>query len=212
MRTMKEFEQVTGIRFNMNMSGKMAGVNCLSTSNLVNPFCAARKNNPDMICSKCYADSTCKRYHKLQDNMLTNTAILTTRLFEIDEMPTINAAIFRFEAFGDLINATQCRNYFRLCKANPAVHFALWTKNPGIVRQAIAAGENKPENLVILLSSAKIGERVNPAKWDFIDKTFTVYRKNEMPPEVINCGARCCLTCQRCYHKETESNIREYLK
>lgn len=209
---MKEFERVSGIRFNMNMSGKMAGVNCLSTSNLVNPYCIARKKNPDMICSKCYADSTCKRYHALQANMLQNTVILTTRLFEVEELPNVKADIFRLEAFGDLINATQCRNYFRLCKANPATRFALWTKNPGIVAQAIKAGESKPENLVILLSSAKIGERADAGKFPFIDKTFTVYRKTEMPPELINCGSRNCATCQRCYRKETESDVREYLK
>ena len=210
--TIKEFERVSGIRFNLNMSGKMAGVNCLSTSNLVNPYCIARKKNPEMICSKRYADSTCKRYHALQENMLKNTVILTTKLFEVEELPNVNADIFRFEAFGDLINATQCRNYFRLCKANPETRFALWTKNPGIVAQAIRQGESKPANLVILLSSAIIGERADAGKFPFIDKTFTVYRKNEMPPEMINCGARCCATCQRCYHKETESDIREYLK
>ena len=210
--TIKEFEKFSGIRFNLNMSGKMAGVKCLSTSNLVNPFCAARKNNPDMICSKCYADSTCRRYHALQENMLKNTAILTTRLFEIADLPAVETDIFRLEAFGDLINATQCRNYFRLCKVNTGTRFALWTKNPGIVAQAIKAGESKPANLVILLSSAKIGERADAGKFPFIDKTFTVYRKNEMPPEMINCGSRACATCQRCYHKETENDIREYLK
>ena len=210
--TIKEFEKFSGIRFNLNMSGKMAGVNCLSTSNLANPFCAARKNNPEMICSKCYADSTCRRYHALQENMLKNTAILTTRLFDVEELPNVNADIFRLEAFGDLINATQCRNYFRLCKANSETRFALWTKNPGIVVQAIKAGESKPANLVILLSSAKIGERADAGKFPFIDKTFTVYRKNEMPSEMINCGSRACATCQRCYHKETENDIREYLK
>lgn len=208
----KEFEKATGIRFNLNMSGKMAGVNCLSTSNLCNPFCEARKGNPDMICSKCYADSTCKRYHALQANMQRNSEILTARLFEVEELPNVNADIFRLEAFGDLINATQCRNYFRLCKANPETRFALWTKNPGIVARAIREGESKPANLVILLSSAKIGERADAGKFPFIDKTFTVYRKTEMPPEMINCGARCCASCQRCYHKETETDIREYLK
>ena len=212
MLTMKQFEKKTGIRFNVNMSGKMAGVNCLSTSNLANPFCAARKKDPNSICSKCYADTTCKRYSALNVNMIKNTEILTSVLFDVHEMPMINAAIFRFEAFGDLINKTQCINYFRLCKANPHVRFALWTKNPGIVRQAINAGETKPKNLVILLSSHKIGKKIDSSKWDFIDKTFTVYRKTEMPETEINCGARSCLACQRCYHKNTETDIREYLK
>lgn len=211
MKTMKQFEKETGIRFNVNMSGKMSGVNCLSTSNLVNPFCIARKKDPNSICSKCYADTTCKRYSALQQNMLRNTEILTETLFKISDMPVINASIFRFEAFGDLLNATQCINYFRLCKANPHVRFALWTKNPGFVRQAIQT-ESKPENLIILLSSAKIGEKADASRFDFIDKTFTVYRKADMPEEKINCGARACLACQRCYNKNTESEVREYLK
>lgn len=211
MITMKDFEKKTGIRFNMNMSGKMAGVNCLSTSNLVNPFCAARKKDPASICSKCFADTTVRRYSALNTNMERNTLILTTTLYSVEDMPIINAAIFRLESFGDLINDIQCINYFRLCKANPHVRFALWTKNPGIVRRALKQ-ESKPGNLVILLSSHKIGEKVNPARFDFVDKTFTVYRKNEMPPEKINCGARACLACQRCYSKDTENEIREYLK
>lgn len=212
MITMKEFEKRTGIRFNTNMSGKMAGVNCLSTSNLINPFCAARKKDPACICSKCFADTTCKRYAALNRNMIKNTEILTATLFDVSEMPAVTGPIFRLESFGDLVNPLQCVNYFRLCKANPGVRFALWTKNPGIVARAIDAGESKPENLVILLSSAKIGIKASAERWPFIDKTFTVYRKTEMPPEMINCGARACLACQRCYHKHTENEIREYLK
>lgn len=211
MITMKEFEKRTGVRFNMNMSGKMFGVNCLSTSNLVNPFCAARKKDPDCICSKCFADTTCKRYAALNRNMIRNTEILTSRLFSVDEMPAVTGPIFRLESFGDLVNALQCVNYFRLCKANTAVRFALWTKNPGFVRQALQT-EEKPENLVILLSSAEIGKKADAVRWWFIDKTFTVYRHDEMPPEMINCGSRACLACQRCYSKDTENDIREYLK
>lgn len=211
MITMKEFERKTGIRFNMNMSGKMAGINCLSTSNLANPYCAARKKNPDCICSKCYADSTCRRYSALQNNMLRNTEILTTTLFLVEDMPRVNAQIFRLEAFGDLVNATQCINYFRLAAANPRTNFALWTKNPGIVRQALKT-ESKPENLVILLSSATIGKKEDASRFEFVDKTFTVYRKDQMDESQINCGSRNCLECQRCYYKDTETEIREYLK
>lgn len=211
MITMKEFERRTGVRFNTNMSGKMSGINCLSTSNLINPYCIARKKDPTCICSKCYADTTCKRYSALQQNMLRNTEILTTVQFTVEDMPLINSMIFRLEAFGDLVNDTQCINYFRLAKANPSVSFALWTKNPGIVRQALKT-ESKPENLVILLSSAKIGKREDMSRFPFIDKTFTVYRKEEMPESLINCGSRNCLECRRCYYKNTDTDIREYLK
>lgn len=211
MLAMKEFEKNTGIRFNTNMSGKMAGVNCLSTSNLVNPFCTARKKNPACICSKCFADTTCKRYAALNRNMIKNTEILTSVLFDVSEMPIVTGPIFRLESFGDLSNTTQCINYFRLCKANPGVRFALWTKNPAIMQRALQQ-EEKPGNLVILLSSPKTGVKADAGRWPFVDKTFTVYRKNDMPPEMINCGARSCITCQRCYSRDTENDIREYLK
>lgn len=212
MKSIQQFEKETGIKFNKNMSGKMEGITCLSTSNLCNKFCAARKNNPDSICSKCFADGTCKRYAALNKNMAVNTDILTSRLFEIDEFPMINAMIFRLESFGDLNNALQCMNYFRLCKRNPGVRFALWTKNPNFVQQAIDAGESKPENLVVLLSSHIIGKRADASRWPFIDKTFTVYEKGQLDDQHINCGSRSCLTCQRCYHKHTETDIRERLK
>ena len=211
MITMKEFEKATGIRFNTNMSGKMSGINCLSTSNLCNPFCAARKKDCASICSRCYADTTVRRYSALNKNMERNSEILTARLLELDELPMINAAIFRFEAFGDLINATQARNYIRLAKVNPHTMFALWTKNPGILAQAIAA-EGKPENMVVLLSSHIIGQQADASRWEFVDKTFTVYRKEDMPEDMINCGSRQCLTCRRCYSHDTETDIREYLK
>jgi len=208
---MQQFEKETGIRFNVNMSGKMEGVWCLSTSNLCNPFCAARKAKEGCICSKCFADTTCKRYAPLNENMRRNTEILTAAVIPVKGMPTINAAIFRLEAFGDLVNATQCINYFNLCKANPHVRFALWTKNPGFVKQALKT-DSKPKNLVIVLSSAMIDSPCDPSPFPFVDKTFTVYRKSSMPAEMINCGSRCCLTCQRCYKKTTAKEIREYLK
>ena len=211
MMTMKKWEKMTGVKFNSYMTGKMEGITCLSTSNLCNPFCAARKDRKDMICSRCYADASCKNYKGLRDNMARNTEILTTNLF--DTFPVINAMIFRLEAFGDLVNCTQARNYLRLCKANPGVRFALWTKNPGILAQAIKL-EGKPENLVCILSSAKFNETCDASRWSFIDKTFTVYDKATIAAQnvAINGGSRNCLACQRCYHKNTETNIREQLK
>ena len=209
MKSIQQFEKETGIKFNKNMSGKMEGITCLSTSN---PFCEARKKDCSSICSRCFADSTCKRYAALNQNMARNTKILTSRLFDVSEFPVINAMIFRLESFGDLMNKTQCINYFRLCKRNPSVRFALWTKNPNFVQQAIDAGESKPGNLVILLSSHIIGKRADASRWSFVDKTFTVYSKEQMSDEDINCGSRNCMLCLRCYHKDTENDIRERLK
>lgn len=213
MMTIREFEKTTGVTLNKYMTGKMEGVKCLSSSCLCNPFCAARRNNPEMVCSACFAAGTVGRYKALNQNMMHNTEILTSTLFEVDAFPALNDSIFRLESFGDLVNATQARNYIRFAKANPYTRFALWTKNPGILAQAIAL-EGKPENLICILSSAYLDKRCDASKWDFIDKTFTVYRPDTVAVNGIdiNCGARNCLTCQRCYRHDTETDIREQLK
>lgn len=213
--TVAQFEESTGYRFNKAMSGKMSGIMCASTSNLCNPFCAARKGNPDMICAACFADSTCKQYEALRENMARNTEIITARLFEDWELPELPGPLFRFESFGDLRNVTQARNYIRMARVNPGVACALWTKNPGFLRQAVALEGGRPENLVTIHSSAYID---TPAPVDrfpgLFDKTFTVYRPETVAARGIdiNCGARDCMTCRRCYSRDTESDVRELLK
>lgn len=213
MKNVTQFEKSTGIKLNKYMTGKMDGIRCLSTSCLCNPFCEARRNNPDMVCAHCFAAGTVGRYSSLNQNMMRNTEILTSTLFAINDFPIMNDSIFRLESFGDLVNATQARNYIRFAKRNPFTRFALWTKNPGILAQAIAI-EGKPDNLICILSSAYLDKACDASRWSFIDKTFTVYRKETIAAQgiEINCGARCCLTCQRCYRKDTESVIREELK
>ena len=137
VRAIKAFEKKYGIRFNLNMSGKMADIKCLSTSNLCNPFCACRKNSPALICNKCFADSTCSRYAALRTNMERNTDILTSVMIPVEEWPLLNSVedpIFRFESFGDLVNEIQAQNYMNMARRNPKTRFALWTKNPGSFR------------------------------------------------------------------------------
>ena len=57
------------------------------------------------------------------------------------------------------------------------MHFALWTKNPWIIEDAFDASERKPSNLQIIYSSPCINDQADPG-YDFIDKIFTVYDKN----------------------------------
>jgi hypothetical protein len=140
-----------------------------------------------------------------------NADILTTRVLDKEELPLINACYFRFEAFGDLHNVTQVINYFNICKKNPDVHFALWTKNPGIIKEV---ANEKPKNLVILVSSLFLNKPVDIEKMPWIDKVFTVYDKETIEREKvkINCGARNCLKCHRCYKKSGAKYINEKLK
>lgn len=93
-------------------------------------------------------------------------------------------------------------------------------KNPFILEKAIAA-EGKPKNLIVVLSAEKL-DIIDPEKkyqqmkerFLFIDKMFFVHdKKAAVENEInINCGARNCLTCGRCYSKRTAPIVNELLK
>ena len=71
--------------------------------------------------------------------------------------------------------------------------------------------------MIIILSSVLLNTAIDAdtasAKYPFIDKVFTVYDKEHAQDVNINCGARSCAECQRCYHKsEGIEYINELLK
>lgn len=198
-----------------NHSGKMNGMISLSTSP-INPICEARAKDPASICSKCYSRTMQQRYTTLGQKLLSNAELLSRDVYAVDDMPIINALVFRLEAFGDLTNVNQVINYFNLCKANPFVHFTLWTKNPNFVAEAINGGEQKPNNLIIIYSSPFVNAEAGGVlqKYPFINKVFTVYTKEyaEAHNININCGAKHCLTCLLCYIDTETTYINELLK
>ena len=191
------------------MTGKMEGMMSLSTSCRTNPFCIKHAAVKGSICEKCYAQIQMKRYTNMSPCFERNAEVLTDSVIPVEYLPVINAAYFRLESFGDLINTTQVVNYFNLCKKNPRTSFALWTKNPQLI--APVANE-KPDNLQIVLSSIMINQIVDN-KYPFVDKIFTVYDKETIDRDHvnINCGARKCLECLKCYTKG-ETVINEKLK
>ena len=199
-----------------NMSGKMSGVPAISTNNLLNPFCNARKNNPDYICNKCFADKTVNRYSALRDNLTANYLTLTGSVLPFDELPIFgNVSFVRLEAFGDLANVTQAINYINIAYKNPSVTFTIWTKNYNILDQAITA-YGKPDNLICILSSIKLNQ-IDAAykKYSWIDHVFTVYTPGYIADNNvdINCGARSCVSCRRCYDRSNKDFfISEQLK
>ena len=71
----------------------------------------------------------------------------------------------------------------------------------------------KPDNLIIIRSSMFINKAVKPGYW-FVDKTFTVYDKEYIKANQvdINCGARDCINCLKCYTHNDKREIREKLK
>lgn len=211
--TLQNSKKISGLHFTVNHSGKMSGMVSLSTSVTTNERCAKNAQIKGSICEKCFAATQMKRYTSMEKPMVKNQQILTSEILPIEKLPTINNIYFRFESFGDLNNATQVINYFRICYKNPKVKFALWTKNPDYIADAIDQGYTKPENLNIVLSSLFINkERKNT--FDFIDKVFTVYDPKHIEENgtEINCGAKNCFTCGLCYEKNGISVINEKLK
>lgn len=217
--SIEEFEAYTGIMFSHNMSGKMEGVLAISTNCKANPYCKARLANGEGICASCFAQKTEKHYYELYANTALNAEILSTEIIPWELIPEINTDIVRIESFGDLINPTQAENYLRIIIKNPNVRFGWWTKNPNFIHIALRDYHNGevPKNVQIVLSSLHLNEeaKINPKFKYFISKVFTVYTPcyfNAMNIDMesfINCGARSCKQCQRCYNKEDYNVINK---
>lgn len=192
-------KQPSGLHFTTQHTGKMKGMYSLSTACSVNPQCQRNSKIEGSICSKCFAIKQMKRYPNMRDPFEKNFKILTESILDDSVLPYTNCLFFRLESFGDLGSPIQAANYFNLARKNPQTKFALWTKNPKFIAQAIEMGYSKPDNIQIIYSSLFINKR-NVPKMDFIDKVFTVFEKGK-EDSPINCGAKCCYTCHRCYDR-----------
>ena len=213
--TIKDFFKKWEVHITAQMTGKMEGFMSLSTSPLCNPLCMARRTVEGSICSKCYSCAMHKQYSALAKCLAKNTEVLTTTEIPVEEWPLINAHAFRLEAFGDVQNETQVRNYFNFCRRNRRTLFAAWTKNYAIYHSVIEGGVKKPSNLLIIISSPMINEEANLEACKYADKVFTVYDKEyaEKNNVVINCGKRKCLSCMQCYSRAgSPTIINELLK
>ena len=214
-----------GVHYTTEHTGKMKRVFSVSTDINSNPFCQARQMMIGCICHSCYAermlDDTKGVFRTANKAFKQNGEILCSRLLDDSEIPTIDAKrhpIFRFQAFADIRNVTEVLNYLKMARKNPKVRFALWTKNIGIVAQALKIVP-KPKNVQIVLSSLKVNEDDTflVERFPFVDKVFTVYDDAHIAQGVdINCGARSCFGCQRCYKPNPKGvslmQVRERLK
>jgi hypothetical protein len=200
-----------GLHYCTNHTGKMNGLHCLSTSVTVNPHCIKRQANGNSICAHCFAASMMKQYKALNETTTRNAEILTASILSFDVLPLIPVRYFRFESFGDLINTNQVINYFNIARKNPDTLCALWTKNPHIIAKAVEMGHEKPANLQIVLSSPLVNKPIKATKYAFIDKIFTVYDKQAAKAVNINCGARSCLACGRCYRPNPNGERIQYI-
>ena len=194
-------------------TGKMMGMQSMSTSCAGNRHCEENAKVEGSVCQKCYAQRIMKMRPNVDKCMRRNAEILANvDLEEHKELiPNINAAFFRIEAFGDLLNEQHVRNYFTIANANEDTHFALWTKNPALISRVIESGYDKPDNLQIIVSSLFLN-KVAEYQYEFIDKIFTVYDKEHAENVTINCGKKKCIDCKLCYKNNGVKYINEILK
>lgn len=204
--------------------GKMAGVISISTSPF-NPVCDRRAAYKNSVCHYCFSRRMMRIYKALGAKLARNRDWLSTvELTAADVYPfNPKSNFFRFEAFGDLFSTLQVKNYFVIADALAArgIECALWTKNPQVIKAAIDQYNLvKPSNLNIIYSVAGLNSNAAAAIYDafqsfgyeFIDKVFTVYDAEHADGVDINCGARDCATCGKCYHKNDIVFINEKLK
>ena len=191
-----------------NHTDKMENMVSLSTSVLLNENCQNKRKIKGSICEYCFADRQLHRFENQAKKLENATKFLTSHVINFEDIPLLNVNLFRFEAFGDLNNSIQVVNYFNIARKNSHATFTLFTKNPFIIEYAIEEWKiEKPENMIIVLSSVYVNQELNFDKmkkfYPFIDKIFTVYDKEYIDENnvVINCGARNCFTCRKCYDK-----------
>lgn len=187
--------------------GKMKNIQSISTSSTHNPFCQKMAKCADNICSKCFSN----RYEGLRPTMVKalqrNASLLSERVLSEDELPVLNAQIFRFQAFGDLLNVNHAINLLNIAKKNPGTFFGIWTKRANVMQMAINK-VGRTDNMNLIYSAPKIG--VEPKVPKYFDKTFTVHPKGSSAG--INCGAKNCDGCRICYTKNDVVSINETLK
>lgn len=186
-----------------NHTGKMAGMISISTSTIENPFCAEMSKVVGSVCSHCYARLQFSYFPSMAGKYAESTIDLTTRILSWEEIPVINSAngTCRLESFGELNNEIQVINYFQICRKNPEINFALWTKRPDLIDNVIKSGISKPENINIIWSTLMINGTPNTTLFDFVDGYFTVYTAEyaESHNIIINCGNAVCVECLNCY-------------
>lgn len=207
--------------FCTNHGGKMKYINSCSTSAGCNARCKARAaaGDNDCICTHCFANAQMEYQKSTRQKYARNTELLTSVHISPEWVPAeTDNDIFRLESFGDINNELQVYNYFSIAKARPLVNHTLWTKNPDIIASAIKRGPAVPENLNIIYSSPYLNTPRPDMlkKYPFIHQIFTVWTSEQAAARAgvsINCGARACNTCRRCYEPtKLESHINELLK
>jgi hypothetical protein len=180
----------------------MEGIPSINTSSLNNRFCIA-KSQTDTVCSRCYSNRYAKLRPSLENKLLQNTVLLSSRILSDHELPVINARYVRFSSFGELENETHFINLVNTARRNTFTTFALWTKRHEIVMKF-----PKEPNIKYIYSVSAIDGHCHSKKiLEYFDKTFTAVSKGQQS----NCHGA-CFDCLLCYSTNNVKHIRELIK
>ena len=224
-----------------NLNGKLQDFQAISVNTLTNEFCQDMHNTKrsDVICKKCYSFATLesKRFGSNLENALQRNSDLLSKPLDKDCIPFINAAYFRFNAHGELINRTHFENYILIARHNPNCRFALWTKRKDIVnlvkRDMKQNSDEFPNNLILVWSNPVVDDvhwtpprNFNyvfnnvtedpidvPYLTDFRDPASPVYTKPALPNVHYKpCTGQKCKDCLNCYDFDNKPCIIEKVK
>ena len=194
------------------MTGKLDGFQAISTNTMTNSFCIKQNasGKADNICTKCYSHTMLKSYRKnMQPSLQRNSDLLSAKVLEHNQLPTILNAFFRFNAHGELINETHLINLVNIAFHNPHCNFALWTKRNDIIAKYFKYND-KPKNLILVYSNSKISNIMQKLP-KYFDKTFNNVLEHEHV-EQQNCTGQQCKNCLLCYQHNGITTIVEKVK
>jgi len=193
------------------MSGKMKGIPAINTNPLSNSFCKKMSSSKaqGIICKDCYSCAMLKAYRKnCVPAFERNTQMLKVQMAE-EKLPVFKKNdIVRLHAHGELINQAHMKNFMRTAEKNPKITFSLYTKRSDIVNKVLDKSE-KPNNMIIVYSNPLVDKPITTVPKNF-NKVFNVCRDEHM--DKINCGARDCNTCRKCYKMNEAKIIYEKVK
>ena len=204
-------KQLTKSQLYSTMTGKLEGILAVNSNPLTNDFCQSMCKNPKAICSQCYSQAMLKG---VRSNCVPKFervgSLLSTTVLESRDLPKgIKEEYARFSAHGELINEQHLLNYIMIANHNPKTRWALWTK-----RKDIIAKYKKfiPKNVVLVYSNPFIDKSME-APVGF-NKVFSVFTQKyaKVNKIKINCGAKDCLTCLKCYKTNKITVVSELLK
>ena len=197
------------------MSGKLKNVPAINTNTLTNNFCRnmCKKGNDECICKQCYSHNMLKTFRRnCVPRFEENSKTLSKNQLTVDQIPKFKKNnIVRINAHGELINSAHAINILIIAKHRPNKTIVLYTKRLNLINDAIAIVGYKPRNLIIVYSNPNIDKPIKQiptnALFENVDKVFNVVTKGN-----INCGARNCNTCRKCYDLNKENILYEQLK